>query len=82
MGRDRRRARSARSISITQRRDVVVVVVPSTAQRHDFVIFKGVACFVYKCVCGRARASWASVYVIIFTRGHVDRIEKRYRVWF
>lgn len=48
MGRDRRRARSARSISITQRRDVVVVVVvPSTAQRHDFVIFEGVACVVW-----------------------------------
>lgn len=54
MGRDRRRARSARSISITQRRDVVVVVVvvPSTAQRHDFVIFEGVACVVCECVCG------------------------------
>lgn len=56
MGRDRRRARSARSISITQRRDVVVVVVPSTAQRHDFVIFEGVACVVCERVCGRARA--------------------------
>lgn len=70
MGRDRRRARSARSISITQRRDVVVVVVPSTAQRHDFVIFEGVACVVCECVCGCERASWASVFVIIFIRGH------------
>jgi len=78
MVRDRRRARSARSISITQRRDVVVavVVVPSTAQRHDFVIFEGVACVVCECVCGRARACWPSVFVIIFIRGHDYRIEK------
>ena len=45
MGRDRRRARSTLSISITQRRDVVVVVVvPSTAHNAaSFVIFEGVA---------------------------------------
>jgi len=70
MGRDRRRARSARSISITQRRDVVVVVVPSTAHNAaSFVIFEGVArvlCVicegVYMCVC--VSASWASVLLL------------------
>jgi len=48
MGRDRRRAWSTRSISITQRRDVVivlvaVVVVPSTVRRVYIVISEGVA---------------------------------------
>lgn len=53
MGRDRRRARSTRSISITQRRDVVVVVVvvPSTVQYVFRMISEGVVGYTCARVC-------------------------------